>query len=138
MKINDDNRLQALMKLAAKKKIDRRFYKIDAERCQIVEVIGSDSATFPRDIMMMATPETLIRDPMTRAYCRTAVSLVHETGDPISIKLPITIKGQTNQVTVHFRRGRSSRGDDRNTVIAYSDWDTELREHVETYGNDYM
>lgn len=111
-----------MMKLR-KKKTRKRFYKIDAKPCRIVDVIGTGELDIPKEafININATTDDLIKDQIPELNCRTAIRCVHENGEPITLKLPITIGSLRLDQTVHFRRGRNNQSDGPNTVIAYVD-----------------
>jgi hypothetical protein len=116
-----ERRLEAMMKMAEKNKSKKRFYKIDAKTCRIVDVIGTGELDIPKEAFINATTDDLIKDQIPELYCRTAIRCVLENGEPITLKLPITIGSLRLDQVVHFRRGRNNRSDGPNTVIAYVD-----------------
>jgi len=114
----EERRLDVLIKKVANAQVNGRIYKIDIASCAIIEILGSNDSLIPVELLMNATPETLIKNTTAAEYCRGMIASVHKTGNPISISIPITINNKTITRFVHFKRG--SRETDANTVIAYT------------------
>lgn len=117
--MDDSKRLEMLMKKAADHKINKRFFKIDAQTYRIVDVIGKGEWDIPKEMLINATPEDLIKNQPDLISCRQAIQSVIETGDPMFQKLSISIGGKTFLEQIHFKRG--NRETDVNTIIAYAD-----------------
>lgn len=114
----EERRLDLLIKKVANAQANGRIYKIDVTSCMIVEILGTKALDIPEELLMNATPESLIKNKTAAEYCRGTINAVHTTGNPISISIPITINNKTILRFVHFKR--ASRETDSNTVIAYT------------------
>lgn len=107
------------MKLAEKRIIRKRFIKINPETFRISDVIGQGKYNIPREALLNATPEVLIKNPYDLTSCLQAITSVHTTGEPMTLKLAITINAQTTLETIHFKRA-DRHTDPQNTIIAFT------------------
>jgi len=114
----EERRLDLLIKKVANAQATGRIYKIEVSTCMIIEILGTKALDIPVELLMNATPESLIKNKTAAEYCRGMIRSVHTTGNPVSISIPITINNKTILRFVHFKR--ASRETDSNTVIAYT------------------
>jgi hypothetical protein len=67
------------------------IFAIDGDTLKIKKVISYHGIIVPQNFFIDATPEKLIKIIGAAKHCRSVIKGVHQTGEPQSITLPITL-----------------------------------------------